>query len=222
MGPKTPPRRRWELVNRRPRWGLTWAGGGLAAASLLALALGFLHALHPFLAVTDRVACDTLVMEGWLHPPAVYLAAEEFRHGHYARIITTGGPIPSGRIAAGTWADSGAYWLGREAIPAEVVHKAPAEATARDRTFHSGLGLKQWLQANAPKVRAVNVVTEGAHARRTRLLFEKALGEGYEVGIVATRNPEYDPDHWWRSSEGVRETLGEAIAYLYARLLFAR
>lgn len=31
---------------------------------------------------------------------------------------------------------------------------------------------------------------------------------------------EYDPRHWWRTSEGVRNVVGESIAYLYARFFF--
>jgi hypothetical protein len=34
------------------------------------------------------------------------------------------------------------------------------------------------------------------------------------------QNPDYDPKHWWRYSEGVREILGETIAYMYAEFLF--
>jgi len=41
-----------------------------------------------------------------------------------------------------------------------------------------------------------------------------------EIGILSGRNREYDPQHWWRSSEGVKEVLSEGAAYLYARFLF--
>jgi hypothetical protein len=33
-------------------------------------------------------------------------------------------------------------------------------------------------------------------------------------------DPEFDPDHWWKTSAGVRGVIGEGLAYLYARLLF--
>ena len=33
-------------------------------------------------------------------------------------------------------------------------------------------------------------------------------------------NNEYDPKRWWCYSEGVREILGETIAYVYARFFF--
>jgi hypothetical protein len=64
------------------------------------------------------------------------------------------------------------------------------------------------------------VVKEDAHARRTRLLFPKALGPDVEVGIIAVQTPDYDPKRWWRYSEGVRDVIGESIAYVYARFFF--
>ena len=70
------------------------------------------------------------------------------------------------------------------------------------------------------EVTAFNLLTEAAHARRTRLLYQEAFGEGVKIGIIAVPNPDYDAGHWWRYSEGVREVLGESIAYLYAKFLF--
>jgi UDP-N-acetyl-D-mannosaminuronate dehydrogenase len=33
-------------------------------------------------------------------------------------------------------------------------------------------------------------------------------------------SPDYDSKHWWRYSDGVREGIGESIAYIYARFFF--
>jgi hypothetical protein len=33
-------------------------------------------------------------------------------------------------------------------------------------------------------------------------------------------NPDYNPKQWWRYSDGVREVIGESIAYIYAKFLF--
>ena len=69
-------------------------------------------------------------------------------------------------------------------------------------------------------VRGVNVLTEDVHARRTCLLFQKALGHNVVVGVIAVPNPDYDANHWWRYSEGVKDVVAESVAYIYARLLF--
>jgi L,D-peptidoglycan transpeptidase YkuD (ErfK/YbiS/YcfS/YnhG family) len=33
-------------------------------------------------------------------------------------------------------------------------------------------------------------------------------------------NPDYNPKQWWRYSDGVREVIGESIAYIYAKFFF--
>ena len=66
----------------------------------------------------------------------------------------------------------------------------------------------------------VNLMSLGPHARRSRFLFEKALGKGVVVGVTAIPSRDFDPAHWWRSSSGVRDVIGETLAYAYARLLF--
>ena len=48
----------------------------------------------------------------------------------------------------------------------------------------------------------------------------KAFGPRISVGIISVPNPQYDPEHWWRSSEGVRDVLGESVAWVYARFFF--
>jgi len=52
------------------------------------------------------------------------------------------------------------------------------------------------------------------------LLFKKAFGRETDVGVIAMDEREYDPVHWWHSSEGVREVLFEGIAYVYAKWFF--
>jgi uncharacterized SAM-binding protein YcdF (DUF218 family) len=96
----------------------------------------------------------------------------------------------------------------------------PSHVAGRDRTYSAALALKEWFRTNNMTVVSVNVLTEDVHARRTRLLFQEAFGKTTEIGIIAVQNPDYDPDRWWRYSEGVREILGESIAYLYANFLF--
>lgn len=74
------------------------------------------------------------------------------------------------------------------------------------------------MAARTRRAASVNVLTEGPTARRARLMFEKALGDGVRVGVVALPPRNYDSDHWWRSSEGVRTITGEVLGYGYARL----
>jgi uncharacterized SAM-binding protein YcdF (DUF218 family) len=90
----------------------------------------------------------------------------------------------------------------------------------RDRTYRSAVALRDWFREHNMAVHSINIVTEDAHGRRSRLLFEKAFGTGVKVGIISVPSPDYDATHWWRYSEGVREVIGEGIAYIYARFFF--
>jgi hypothetical protein len=94
-------------------------------------------------------------------------------------------------------------------------------ATDRDRTYHAAIATGKWLDETGRTGRTVNVATPGPHARRSRLIYTKALANKAEVGVVPLQDPRYDPRHWWRTSEGVRDVLGEAIAYVYARFFFS-
>jgi hypothetical protein len=101
-----------------------------------------------------------------------------------------------------------------------MVQMVPSRVSGRDRTYSSALALREYFQTNAVAVKSFNILTEDVHARRTRLLFQEAFGREAAVGIIAVPDPDYDPHHWWRYSEGVREILGESIAWFYAVFLF--
>jgi hypothetical protein len=179
--------------------------------------------IHPFLAVTRRVPARVLVVEGWTHYYGVDAAVNEFKTGHYERLLTTGGPVEgfgptSSRHDTEAWQSAGL--LQQAGLPAAVVQAVPSCFVGRDRTYNSAVALRNWLREHDPQVGSLNVLTEDAHARRTWRLFQSALGPGVKVGVVSVRNPDYDAAHWWRSSSGVREVIDEGIAYVYAKVFF--
>jgi uncharacterized SAM-binding protein YcdF (DUF218 family) len=90
----------------------------------------------------------------------------------------------------------------------------------RDRTYASAVALRNWFHHHNVVVGSINVVTEDLHARRTRLLFQKAFGKDVQVGIIAVANVDYPANQWWRYSQGLKEVVSEFAAYLYARFLF--
>ena len=110
--------------------------------------------------------------------------------------------------------------LRRAGVPEQSLQRVPRRDVDRDRTYGSALALKEWIRDHHLTVRGINIVTEGEHARRTRLLFQEVRGPEVKVGVIAVRNPDFKTTHWWRYSEGVREVLGESIAYIYVKLFF--
>jgi uncharacterized SAM-binding protein YcdF (DUF218 family) len=179
--------------------------------------------VHPFLAVTHRANAKILVVEGWIDEYAIRAGADEFKTGDYEHIITTGGPMAgSGGYTNdyNTFASVGARRLKAAGLAEESVLIVPSHVIGRDRTYSSAIALRRWLRDQNMPFRSINVVTVDAHARRTRLLFQKALGNDVRVGIISIPNPDYDAKHWWRYSEGVKNVISEWAAYLYAKFFF--
>jgi uncharacterized SAM-binding protein YcdF (DUF218 family) len=213
----------WGLVQRRERWGLSVRGWLVALAIILLASIAWVFNVQPFLAQTHRVDSSILVVEGWVHAYAIEAAVKQFYDGHYEKVFTTGGPV----VGTGgysndfnTSASVGAELLVKAGMPAEFVQMVPSNVSGRDRTYSSAVALREWFHQHQPKITGFNVLTEDVHARRTRLLFQEAFGRDVHIGIIAVPSPEYDPIHWWRYSEGVREVLGESIAYFYAKFFF--
>ena len=210
------------LLVRRECWALSRAGKALVAALAGGMGLVTFFGVHPFLAVSEPIPAKILVIEGWVRAYALRAAIVEFRKGGYQEVITSGGVMdddpswPAGSTIAG-WA---AQRLARCGLAASLITPVPCSDPMRDRTYASALAVREWLEKNRPNVTAVDVLTVSTHARRSRLLYQQALGGKIRVGIISVPDADYDTRHWWRYSEGVRETIGEAIAYAYARFFF--
>jgi hypothetical protein len=218
-----PSKRLWGTLTRVERWGLS-RRGWLVFISLGAAVIyvAFLN-VHPFLAVTQRVDANVLVVEGWIQQYAIRAASDEFNNGSYEHIFTTGGPeAGSGGYVNdyNTSASIGAEALKKLGIPSDAIQMVSSRVIGRDRTYSSATALRDWFHEHDLAVPRMNVLTEDCHARRTQLLYQKALGKNAKVGIIAVSNPDYNPRYWWRFSDGVREVIGESIAYIYARLFF--
>jgi uncharacterized SAM-binding protein YcdF (DUF218 family) len=223
LAQSAPPRAIWGLVCRKERWSLSWRGRLILAFALLLVGALLLKGVYPFLATTHRVDTNVLVVEGWVHEYAIRAAVEEFRSNSYQRVFTTGGPVEGkgGYINDyNTEASVGAELLKNAGVPGQSLQMVPSRVMDRDRTYGSAVALRNWFHEHNMPVGAMNVVTEDVHARRTRLLFEKALGHDIAVGVIAVTNPDYDSRHWWRYSEGVKDVVSEGAAFLYARFLF--
>jgi len=210
------------LVNRRC-WTLSWFGKLLVLFTVAALALSLFFSLYRLLAITDRVDTNVLVVEGWVHHYGVRAAAEEFTRSRYQRIFTTGGPVVGNGGYVNdqqTSASVGAGGLREAGVPPAFVQMVPSKVIGRDRTYSSAVALRNWLNEHNTDVHSFNVLTQDCHARRTRLLFQKAFGPSVRVGVISVPSPDYDPKQWWRYSEGVQSALSEGIGYLYARVFF--
>lgn len=211
----------WGLFRRREVVVPTWRGQLLGAILLLALLRSIQVTVQPFLSVHEPIGGDVLVVEGWIPDYALREALVAFRSRPYRLLLTTGGPVPQGmafsyhknyaRLAAATLAEFG--------LPPDSIAEIPSPDVLRDRTYAEGVALKEWMRTHGAPA-SLDLFSFSTHSRRSRLLYAKALGRGTRIGVYAPPDVQYDPAHWWRSSNGVRRVSDEVIAYLYARFLF--
>ena len=214
------------LVTRKEIWVPTWRGFVLIAMLCTIGFFGLLYGIHPFLAVSQPQGQGILVVEGWLSDKDFELALPLLASQSYHTIITTGGTLEEGSIYQKVFPDqsTGADVAAAEIIALGIsknrVKPVSSPPTQMDRTYTSAIAVKLWFDQtyNAPLV--IDVLTVGAHARRTWLLFDLALDKNYRVGVIALRDRHYNEKRWWHSSEGIKTVIKEAIGYLYAKFLF--
>ena len=206
---------------RRERWTLTWTGRLLAVTVVAVLTVISARGLCGFLAITSPVGGQFLIVEGWMPTYTYREAAAQFRKGGYEKIIAAGVTQRDAGIEGDLPELFGEEALIQFGVPTDRVVTTSSAEVYRDRTFHSAMAVKLWLQAQGLRTTSIDIVSVGPHARRSRLLYEEALGNEVRVGVISVEDRRFDPNHWWRSSAGVRTVVDELIAYLYARIVFS-
>lgn len=214
------------LIRRHSIW-LPTAWGWLlvlvvaAAILLVGLALA-LPRVHDFLAPDAPLGADLLVVEGWMGPDELRAVVPIVRTAGYDRVVTTGGRIPdwADRLGAASYAELARQYLVEQGLPADAVVAVAAPDSAQDRTYLSAVYVRMWAQAQASPPRTIDVVSAGAHARRTWRLYALAFGDAAEIGIRSVESTDYPPDAWWKTSAGGRVVLSEGIGWLWNVLFF--
>ena len=209
------------LMRRREIWAITREGWVIAMMGLIISMMLIVNNIHPFLAVISPVKADILVLEGWLPDYAIESAIAEFKKGKYRQLITTGIPLSKGYYLAEykNYAELTAATCIALGFDQDKIVAVPATNVLKYRTAASAIALRDWLATSALKVDAINLYSLGTHARRSWLIFKEVLHPEIQVGIIAAETQDYNPQEWWKSSEGFRTVTGEMIAYLYARFV---
>jgi hypothetical protein len=217
------------LFRRRHVWLPTLWGALLGLGALAAIAVALIANAPGYLAVTepargvDGAGARVLIVEGWLEDRELDQAVAQFRRGHYERIVTTGGPIDSWIGLPLPWkdyADRAARYLAAHGLADATITAVPAPASAQDRTFLSAVVVREWAARERVRLDAVDLVSVGVHARRSRMMFRAAFGPGVEVGVIAAQPTLHDPQRWWKTSGGAKVVLGESISLVWTACCF--
>jgi len=193
----------------------------LTYVSITALIVGlaFVLTINDFLAINRRVEANILVVEGWVSgTSAIGEASEEFKRGQYQLLITVGGPTDrgNGNPDQTNLAMLAASQLQELGVDKRFIVVLAVPEVSRHRTYASAVALRNWLNDSGTKTTGVNVFTIGPHARKSLVLFSRALGPGIAVGVIAGTDDDYDPDRWWMSARGIYVIFRKLLGYLYA------
>lgn len=213
------------LVRRREVPAPTGLGCALALLVLLGCAAAMaaaLPGLHGFLAPHAPVGRGLLVVEGWVGRATIDEAARVFRDGGYEAVAVTGGPIESlwPGVPFESQAELAADALRRAGVPPDRVFAVASPASAQDRTFLSAVMVREFVEARGRPLDALDVLSEGTHARRSWRLYRLAFGTTLEIGVRATAPRSYEPERWWRTTAGAKSVLTEAIGLAWVTCCF--
>ncbi len=198
--------------------------------SLLTLAV-FLAYAERFLAVSDEVEADTLIVECWIGKYGIEEAGKVFVSDNYRYIVLVGG-LEESKWGEKTWNHTEySKELLQKAypeIPEHSIITVTTDLVTRNRTFGAALKVESEIEncsaisAKAPSnIRKLTVFTEAAHARRSRLVFDRVFPSKVEVGSIAWMpSPLYDGE-WYESSERTKTLITEMIGYLYELLIYS-
>jgi hypothetical protein len=202
----------WWPVTMR---GVLWVGG----VFFLVVVIWVIVAGHDFLAISDPVPANVLVVEAWAWQSAsMQEAAKEFIRGRYDIVVTVG-VLPE-RYESGSMHENPAARAAERLRKLGVDHNSivilSVPNVKRHRTYTSALAVKQWLIDSETNAMGVNVFTLGAHARKSLVLFGLAFDNDVPVGVIAGVDDKYSPERWWLSIRGVYTVLWNTVGYLYA------
>ncbi len=191
--------------------------------ALVAL-VAFAALVHPFLAVSEPVAGDILVVEGWVPDYVLAAARNEFTRGNYARLLVSGLQSRTGDpgLAGESDAARSARQLVAMGVDPTLVEACPAPAAGWNRTSKMARAVHDRLVALNLQPKGLNVVTLGPHARQTRLAYMRVLGPRIPVGVISIPKNDYVPARWWASVAGIKKTTKDFAGWLKELLLGPR
>ena len=226
---------RLRFTTVRERRGFTLLGWGILSGTLVVLIVLLILTIYPFLAPTQSVQGKGLVVDQMLPNYALKKVRDRFQNGNYQLLVTSGGELPAmpavicklvetcrdGHLSRyKTKAQLNAATLAAQGVPPEKIIAASAPSVQKDRTYAAALEVKKQLDEKGLFPASLDVVSLGAHSRRTWIIYQMVFSPETQIGVYSIKPYDYDPERWWSSSAGVRTIISETIAYLYARLIF--
>ena len=211
-----------KLFVKKQCWRPTVLGSLVMIGLLLLLCyFGFTN-VYRFLSVDKVISAKTMVVEGWVEDYVLKDALDYFRSHQFEHLIVTGIPITDRRLFANykNTAQLATALIKQFGFNDTVYQAAIPTGVTIDRTYNTAIATGLLFEKHPKWEKRILIWSEGTHARRTKEMFEMALGKGYKLGIVANKEHVFDPAHFWRTSKGFRTVSNEFVAYVWVTLFF--
>jgi hypothetical protein len=117
-------------------------------------------------------------------------------------------------------AEAAAALLKRDGFTDTIYQAAIPSTIYIDRTYNTAVATRMIFEKHPDWKKSFNIYSVGVHARRTHLMFERAFGDQYKIGMISEKDPTFDPEHWWRTSKGFRNVSNEFAAYVFVWAFF--
>jgi hypothetical protein len=103
-------------------------------------------------------------------------------------------------------------------IDSSKIIAVSAEKVRFNRTLTSALAFRKWLSVQQKDINGINIISLGAHGRRTWMTYNKILDEKYRIGIISITE---DNDAFLTGRKKALKTLRETLGIIYYWFILA-
>jgi hypothetical protein len=184
----------------------------------------YVKTIFGFLSISRPVPAKILIVEGWIPDFGIKIALETFRRDSYQLLLATGTPLSEHAYISSyrSEAEQAAASLIKLGLHPDSIAVAIMPETHNDRTYTTALYANKYLLSHGYKPQAINVLSVGPHCRRSWLMYRKAFGKDWQVGIINAVHPKFRGEINWHTTEGFKSILDETAGYLYVKFLFRK
>lgn len=213
---------KFRLVAKRYCRCLTLSGWLVLLLVLMLLYRIWLGNVSGWLSLNQPVKAKTLVVEGWVEDYALRNAVDYYERNNYKHLIVTGIPITQwyDYVVFKNTAEGAAAVIRSDGFKDSIFQAVIPRSVTINRTYSTAVATRILFEAHPDWGKAFNVYTVGVHSRRSHLMFERAFGSAYNIGVIADTDRTFDPKHWWKSSKGFRNVSNEFVAFNYVWVFF--
>jgi hypothetical protein len=213
---------RFRLVAKKYCRCLTLSGWLVLLVMLILFFRVWMGSVSGWLSLNQPVKAKTLVVEGWIEDYAIKNAVNFYEENGYQHLIVTGIPITQWHdyVAFKNTAEGAETVIKGDGFKDTVYQAVIPRTVTINRTYNTAVATRILFDEHPGWGKSFNVYSVGVHSRRTHLMFERAFGDTYRIGIIADTDRTFDPKHWWKTSKGFRNVSNEFVAFNYVWMFF--